>query len=223
MRSRSTLRVIVAAVAIPLLVACVAYYYFLALMGGLLTVPTLYAARIAAGDGGHLTIRGVGETGFRAKGSDWNVRYASAGGERTEDVGAWFGRQPEFVAGQAAGRLVFAALPDRLFVRTARGAWKEFSLRSVEMWESEGIHVGGVTKLRAALALGRTSRCPPAGWSTSRPTPRRSWWTWGCPGSSPRGASTSTCRATGSVWSSCASRRRRHRRPRGPVTGGAGN
>jgi hypothetical protein len=163
MRSRSTLRVIVAAVAVPLLVACVAYYYFLALMGGLLTVPTLYAARIAAGDGGHLTIRGVGETGFRAKGSDWNVRYASAGGERTEDVGAWFGRQPEFVAGQAAGRLVFAALPDRLFVRTARGAWKEFSLRSVEMWESEGIHVGGVTKLRAALALGEDQPLP-AGW-----------------------------------------------------------
>ena len=163
MRSRSTIRVIVAAVAVPLLAACVGYYYFLALMGGLLTIPSLYEARIAAGDGGHLMIRGVGETGFRAKGSDWTVRYVSAGEEKTEDVGVWFGRQPEFVTGQLAGRLVFAALPDRLFVRTASGAWTEFSLRFVEAWESGGIHVGGVTKLRAAVAL-KPDTPLPAGW-----------------------------------------------------------
>jgi hypothetical protein len=154
---------IVVAAAVPLLVACVAYYYFLALMGGLLTIPTLYQARIAAGDGGHMTIRGVGETGFRAKGSDWTVRYVPAAAGRTEEVGAWFGDQPEFVAGKAGGRLVFAALPDRLFVRTARGAWKEFSLRSVEMWESEGIRAGSLTKLRAALALPE-DKAWPAGW-----------------------------------------------------------
>ena len=160
MRSRSTVRVIVAAVAVPLLAACVGYYYFLALMGGLLTGPSLYEARVAAGDGGHLAIRGVGETGFRAKGSDWTVRYVSAGEDTTEDVGAWFGRQPEFVTGKLAGRLVVAALPDRLFVHTASGAWKEFSLRFVEAWESGGIHVGGVMKLPDQTPLS-PQVCPP--------------------------------------------------------------
>jgi hypothetical protein len=105
----------------------------------------------------------VGETGFRAKGSDWTVRYAPAGAHRTEEVGAWFGRQPEFVAAKLEDRLIFAALPDRLFVRTARGAWKEFSLRSVETWQSDGIDAGGLTKLRAALALPEDQAWP-AGW-----------------------------------------------------------
>jgi hypothetical protein len=160
---RPPIRVVVVAVAFPLLVAGVVYYYFLALMGGLLTIPTLYEARIAVADGGYLTIRGVGETGFRAKGSDWKVRYVSPGAGRTEDVGAWFGGQPEFVAGKASDRLIFAALPDRLFIRTARGAWKEFSLRYVEMWEAEGIHVGGLTRLRAELFL-EENKPLPTGW-----------------------------------------------------------
>jgi hypothetical protein len=162
-RARRTVPVIVIAAVAPLMAAGVVYYYFVVLTGGLLTIPTIYDARLPVSDGGHLAIQGVGETGFRAKGTDWRVHYVPPGGGRTEDVGAWLGAQPEFMVAKAAGRLVFAAPPERLFVRTARGAWKEFSFRYVEMWESNGIRVGGLARLRAELALTEDKPLP-TGW-----------------------------------------------------------
>ena len=152
-RAQRTLPVIVIALVFPLMAAGVVYYYFIVLMGGILTIPTLYDARIPVSDGGHLAIQGVGETGFRAQGTDWKVRYVPPDGGRPEDVGAGLGADPEFRAGKAAGRLVLAAVPERLFVQTARGPWKEYSFRYVEMWEANGIRVGGIARLRAELAL----------------------------------------------------------------------
>lgn len=160
MRGRLALRVLLAAALLPLLLVGLVYYYFLAMMGGFLSVPWLQKKWIPVAGAGQVLLQAVGETAFRSKGSHWEAKYLPASGGKAEVIGTWFGAEEELVTALVGGRIIVVAGFDHCFVRAENGRWKTFPVRFPDGWASASIRVGDLDGLKKGL-----------GWPPERPLP----------------------------------------------------